>query len=202
MTPVHLSGTPDSIQICSFKHLPSGRARQQQHIWQLAFSSHMAILYGIETMGNFVAFDYCTNRLRSVSDSHVICYVTGNWCSPPLLGLRGRYSEIARYNKLFYVCPWMTHAVRVQVGLPSSSGTGPRAEPVLGIPSGSPVIIHPDGAASPALVSSIGCECKVPRLLNLPGIAWKWGCLHAHCAPLLVSHCVLFSFCAPFRQGL
>jgi hypothetical protein len=36
-------------------------------------------------------------------------------------------------------------------------------EPVVGVPSNIPLVIHPDGNHAPAMVVGVGCECKVSQ---------------------------------------
>ena len=74
------------------------------------------------------------------------------------------------------------------------------SNPVLGIPTGSPLVMHPDGAETPAFVSGVGCECKVIPGQNSPWhpfpcpSSFPCPCHHACCSQLRASSASTYIF--------
>ncbi|KAK9847454.1 hypothetical protein WJX84_008621 [Apatococcus fuscideae] len=77
--------------------------------------------------------------------------------------------------------PDLDQPMTEQMGRPSSGVMASSSNPVLGIPTGSPLVMHPDGAETPAFVSGVGCECKVV-LVVAQDLGMSPGKLAAQCA--------------------
>jgi hypothetical protein len=67
---------------------------------------------------------------------------------------------------LFLSAQPCTQASGAGDGQPGSSGlrqpslSWPASEPVVGVPSNTPLVVHPDGDHAPAMFAGVGCECK------------------------------------------
>eukprot|EP00884_Botryococcus_braunii_P010929 jgi/Botrbrau1/19838/Bobra.0124s0075.1 len=55
------------------------------------------------------------------------------------------------------------------------------SEPVVGVPSDVPLVIHPDGNHAPAMVVGVGCECKMV-LVVAADLGMSTGKIAAQCA--------------------